>query len=498
MSSRDSPNFLNAKSKTTSEVESAFFRAWSLRPSARSTRSSDTAQSSEVSPATSPARTPSAGTVLKAQRQAKRPKHQRLWSEPASKGLSDQGVSTAATPIGQPALLRTASTGSLGSESVHSQLSPSASPFRRLVQLSSHCIPPPAVKDAKPSLKAKDGFKWKLETSGHWVEFKIGRRSRADEPHKATEKIVRQAVLPTAAPPLITPVSPRVTVSPECYREPHTSISVTNPKNALAGNLQGLTRSAPETPEKQSVLSRWNKRRLGMKRGTGTHHQPELSQTRSLTGHLLQRASSVLRDLTEKKLSPPSSGSSNLSIAASYSRNAHLSPLYRGHSNTSSVGNMHLGKAPLGTPATPDSRLMYLGSDSEQYFRVEISEPGAPTYLPSEARRIGTPPLPTENGRHRGFFFDYNAPDDEGNTPSPETKDGDPRPRMKRKGLSDVDWYRVKLEADEARDAATNFELNVPDHLPNSPLCPKHPKHKSGGKGICVYHGRNRDFGDEA
>lgn len=38
--------------------------------------------------------------------------------------------------------------------------------------------------------------------------------------------------------------------------------------------------------------------------------------------------------------------------------------------------------------------------------------------------------------------------------------------------------------------------LDIPEHLPSSPLCPMHPKHKSGGKGICPYHGRRRDDGD--
>jgi hypothetical protein len=42
-------------------------------------------------------------------------------------------------------------------------------------------------------------------------------------------------------------------------------------------------------------------------------------------------------------------------------------------------------------------------------------------------------------------------------------------------------------EGDE--EVVLGFELNVPDHLPNSPLCPLHPKHKSGGKAICPLHG---------
>jgi hypothetical protein len=31
---------------------------------------------------------------------------------------------------------------------------------------------------------------------------------------------------------------------------------------------------------------------------------------------------------------------------------------------------------------------------------------------------------------------------------------------------------------------------DVPEHLESSPLCPRHPKHVSGGVGWCPYHGR--------
>lgn len=30
------------------------------------------------------------------------------------------------------------------------------------------------------------------------------------------------------------------------------------------------------------------------------------------------------------------------------------------------------------------------------------------------------------------------------------------------------------------------FALSVPEHYPNSPLCPANPKHVSGGTGVCV------------
>lgn len=504
MSFRDSSYFPSARGKTTPEIESAFFRAWSLRPSRSSNRSSETAQSIEVSPRTSPAPTLSVGAVLKAQRRARRSEHQRFQSAPAVERLCDPGEKAPTTPLvpgltginaKESTLQSQTSTGLSRSELVELPASPNASLLRRPVRSSSHCIAPSTSGDPKPNHKAREGFTWRLESSGHWIEFMIGRKSQAAEPRKA----------PGDTPPetLSRPMSPSASAAsvtagdlPEhSAKQPGTG-SVLGPKNALAVLMS--TRSAPVTSEKYSFLTRWKNRRLGMKHGPEAHHQPKLVQTKSLTGHLLQRASSVLKDLKEKQTSPISSTSSTLSIAASYTRNAHFPPLYRGNSNTSSMRNVHIGKVPLGTPATPDSELMYLGSDSQQYFRVEISEPGAPTYLPSEARRIGTPPLPREDGRHRGFFFDYNAPDDEGSTPNSE-KQGDcsPRSPMKRKEASDVDWYMAKMEADEARDVATTFELNVPDHLPGSPLCPKHPKHKSGGKGICVYHGRNRNPGDE-
>jgi hypothetical protein len=51
------------------------------------------------------------------------------------------------------------------------------------------------------------------------------------------------------------------------------------------------------------------------------------------------------------------------------------------------------------------------------------------------------------------------------------------------------------MEEDEATSAAILglqrpvFDIETPDHLPSSPLCPMNPKHKSGGIGICAHHG---------
>ncbi len=127
---------------------------------------------------------------------------------------------------------------------------------------------------------------------------------------------------------------------------------------------------------------------------------------------------------------------------------------------------------------------MYTASDSHQYVAVDLTD-STVAFLPSEARRIHTPPLPTGStsaglGNTRGFFFDYNAPAIEA---FPE------RPIDSKR--RDSDWYRAKMNAIEAETTALEqLALSVPEHLPNSPLCPRHPRHKSGGTGECPFHGR--------
>ena len=255
--------------------------------------------------------------------------------------------------------------------------------------------------------------------------------------------------------------------------------------------MRGLTKSAPSTPRQKGGLYTRTMLRLGVtsKQAVTKRPQLEISPPRSFTGQILERASTILRRVPEKRRTPTSSDSSNKSTTGSSAPHSFLWPLRRAHSNSSSLRNVLMGEVPLGTPTTPRSELMYVGSDQRQYFRVDISAPGAPTYLPSEARRIGTPPLNEQNVKARGLFFSYDVRDDEGEVLSSDTVE---RARFGMKMASDIDWLSVKLKADEARDNAMCFEINVPEHLPSSPLCPKHPKHKSGGKGICIYHGRNR------
>jgi len=46
------------------------------------------------------------------------------------------------------------------------------------------------------------------------------------------------------------------------------------------------------------------------------------------------------------------------------------------------------------------------------------------------------------------------------------------------------------------RHHVNTFKLMIPEHLPTSPICPKSPKHSSGGTGVCPYHGRPHITGE--
>lgn len=122
-----------------------------------------------------------------------------------------------------------------------------------------------------------------------------------------------------------------------------------------------------------------------------------------------------------------------------------------------------------------------------------------------------------------GFFFDYNAPvEGEGelghHVTSPVAVGG-------------TDWFEMQLAGVDALgsggrgaefrivDGVENgngdgnvgkgldngrgeeeekevvVDVNVPEHLPSSPLCPRHWKHRSGGMAVCWMHGRNREGG---
>ncbi|KAK0851512.1 hypothetical protein LTR03_004024 [Friedmanniomyces endolithicus] len=62
----------------------------------------------------------------------------------------------------------------------------------------------------------------------------------------------------------------------------------------------------------------------------------------------------------------------------------------------------------------------------------------------------------------------------------------------RRTELNQIKVYVEEALLDDNDDTIMGFELNVPDHLPSSLLCPLNPKHKSGGNAICPMHGRKK------
>ena len=264
---------------------------------------------------------------------------------------------------------------------------------------------------------------------------------------------------------------------------------------------RGYEKSNPRIPvtkiEKEGLYRR-TKRYFGIRQKElirSDPDSPDLRQQGTETDDVLKRVSGILKDHQERisKVLDVRTGGSSLPTAPEMPR--HPQSLAKSCelgviSDPWSSRNDGMSKPPLNTP---DIDAVYRGPDDQVYFKVELTARHAPTFLPSEAMKIRTPPTSprkTKPCKVRDFFFDLDAVrEGEGlaqrgagdaqfrTAPAERYEDTD----------TDIDWFRVSVGFETVVD---EFQLDVPDHLPNSPLCPLHPKNKSGGTGICVYHGR--------
>lgn len=363
-----------------------------------------------------------------------------------------------------------------------SESSSVSSQAQRLLGIPGIRITPDAGSEQPPS-KARSGFKSKREFSGRWFEIRIGRKGQSAE-HSVQAS--------GEATPV--PLSQHSTI-PFPLSQASTSTDLEGrDRSSHAANDQRLL---PESRDslKYAVLTPKEGLYCRTKRALGLKHDPidpddSGSHERTSTDNLLERVSSTLRFLPDRRTPSPSSATSvsNLSIAAPRWQRIMKRQGRIGPSTSSSIREVLMGKSPI---HTPEPEAMYTGSDSNQHVTVDLTVDGV-AFLPSEARRIHTPPLPTDATspgvrKARGFFFDYNAP------PAPSFPDrpanADAKAALPRR---DSDWYRVKINVIEAQAVSREqLEATVPEHFPNSPLCPRHPKHRSGGTGECPYHGRN-------
>lgn len=413
---------------------------------------------------------------------------------------------------------------------------------RRLLRLPGICITPgTGPGDEQPPSKARSGFKWKREFSGRWLEIRIGRKGQSAEHSAQGSEEATPLPLSHRSTMHLPPLSQTSTIAGPEARD--RSSHAASDQRLIPESRDDALQSTTLAP-KEGLYCR-TKRALGLKHDPVIPRDVEEPRQRTSTDTLLDRVSSTLRFLPNRKTTTTTTtattlsanstttSTSNLSIAAAprwqrilnnhspHGTNNKANPAH-GHglpSTSSSIREMMMGKPPL---HTPEPEALYTASDSHRYMAVDLTAPNGTAFLPSEARRIHTPPLPPDTattpgggGKARGFFFDYTAP------PSTTTSFPEP-PHAKPASVQPTaapttssssvgherspppDWYRVQLhtvdsgaESDVSR---YDFALTIPEHLPNSPLCPRHPKYRASGGGggagrgggECPFHGRNQ------
>jgi hypothetical protein len=112
---------------------------------------------------------------------------------------------------------------------------------------------------------------------------------------------------------------------------------------------------------------------------------------------------------------------------------------------------------------------------------------------PQEATRIHTPPVreAVADGRPRGLFFDVNQSSIQESAQDVTTGPWQPRRKPKRPvalARATKEWWDAPETLDKSDYLPTKpqFAFDVPEHLPNSPMCPAHPRNKTRGLSVCV------------
>ena len=486
----DSPNSETVQHSQTPDAEQSFFRAWSIRQSHHSS-------SSESSPATTPASPGSIPTY----RRSSRPVLGRERSELALSPLKQSDTINQSSSF-RPMCLSTSrerpeplkssisSNPALSQQSLSSGASSICSRFHHPIGLPRRPgRPASGLSAAKQERPGRTGYRWKREFSGHRLEITISRKSRAENKTRESSCASRPALTRTHASDNV----------------PQTAtVGRSNEQDGLVVALSATVASVPSTTELtfgHNLLAR-AKRLFGRKPGLESAKSPELEETwtSSTTRSLPERTTTSMQQSAGKSLQARQSISkSNVSVSAmpTSPHQGRDSGFFKRSRNSisSSIRGLLAGKRPN---FDGDQALLSTVPNKQQ---SAFTGPKTPDFIPSEARRVNTPPLSPQGsskGRLRGFFFELRPP-------GLEETDAMTRDAPKRKKRASVDaalasegeWFRVSVCGSEQAGSINEFEFHLPEHLPSSPLCPKNPKHSSGGKGNCVFHGRNRSL-DEA
>ncbi|KAI0544179.1 hypothetical protein F4679DRAFT_589731 [Xylaria curta] len=232
--------------------------------------------------------------------------------------------------------------------------------------------------------------------------------------------------------------------------------------------------------------------------------------------------------LSDKSRKSRKSRSSRLFNRARWSRKfSSSSGASTSRSTASSVHNSIRSQSPVGTPG------------SEGGEASVISNAWASEYPGGEAMRVQTPRIIQNSLDHfpRSFFSDLTPPPSPPHRPlsrqegqpnlkktplstsfTPGSSASSTTPRVpqrttlrdgednihdigdksthrgggQRQRPKEKEWWEVVVPVSygQVDQRAAGFRFDLPEHLPSSPMCPANKRHKSGGTGVCVYHGR--------
>ena len=338
------------------------------------------------------------------------------------------------------------------------------------------------------------------EHSNHWFKLGVGRQRPSLKRRGKTDSVVGTLTLEDPHSPPIT--FELTTISNAIPEVPEQEPPVHTPEQSL-GVQQGC-----ETQGNRNPRVRCLQRILHNKKQKSHFQEPKkmapyvkIKDKEPGKQSFKQRTSSMLDKLTpshnvSKKLQNDTTASSSTSH---HGLGGHLKSLSsRASQDDDDDGDReHLLAATQ--PITSDDSEWYTSTANEMNRSVDTRRHDAPCFLPSEATRISTPPLPVDNSigqvTRRNYFFDIFAPDgDTTNASPPSTKRTEASMNVRSSPNSlDPAWFRVKV-GEEEDSSGGEVDYDIPDHLPSSPLCPRHPKHKSGGKGTCPMHGKNKSL----
>ena len=524
-----------AKRVSSSDLDNSFFRAWALRGS----EGSNSTESYLAASSTSQSPPPISPYTQVPDRKNRGIDRRKFLSEsnttlaiPALRGpVSPCLEPSSSTPIifhEEPPLppYTTASSNSESSKKVPSSRSSESIYTRRASGRRRLGLAPKSDEVAQPSSEIRKRYKWKHQTSGHWFEFQFGRKKTSEPSQVDVDNLKAPAEFCVAELPIEDndkhgPAQTRSSLLSLSKPPTNTGIELSiSPDPRLQAGSAGHLLPLQEPKE---GLYRRTKRALGLKHEPVTapgdrKEVPEESMNGEV-GETLDKVSSALRHLVTMGHGATYliTNASNLSIAApsAIERWQRLQPGSASSSRSSSSSLLSLVKSRL-QPPTPEPWNMYTGSDKKNYLSVELTDADVPSFLPSEAQRVRTPAMDFSTSgikKRLGYFIvvDNDQPPSpmspgttltslkRGDRPSVGSTCTSPNPAKDAhipmnsyNAISGVEWYMANSSPSEAGDRMTReqFVLSVPEHLPNSPMCPKHPKNKSKGKGVCVYHGR--------